>query len=212
MDSGFALLLIAMLSQQEQPNAANVGRPRSPKIHHAVLAAAAKLVLADGFGTLTMDAIAAEAGVGRMTLYRRWPNKAAIVMDAFVARVDPNTLFISGGNYLEAIRLQMRAMAKAFRGEDGVLMRALLGAVQLDPELAIALRDRWTMPRRQMAIAYFRQGMKNGYLRSDTDPDVIIDLLYGPIYYRLQMGTGPLSNAYVDAIFDHAMNGVRNEQ
>jgi len=63
-----------------------------------------------------------------------------------------------------------------------------------------------------MAIAYFRQGMKNGYLRSDTDPDVIIDLLYGPIYYRLQMGTGPLSNAYVDAIFDHAMNGVRNEQ
>ncbi len=66
--------------------------------------------------TLTMDTIAAVAGVGRMTLYRRWPNKAAIVMDAFVARVDPNTLFIPGDSYLEAIRLQMRAMAKLFRG------------------------------------------------------------------------------------------------
>jgi len=91
-------------------------------------------------------------------------------------------------------------------------MRALLGAAQLDPELATALRDRWTMPRRRMAIAYFRDGMKRGYLRPDTDPDVIIDLLYAPIYYRLQMGTGPLSNAYVDEIFDHAMRGVRNER
>jgi len=175
-----------MPSQHKQPKATNIGRPRSPKIDRMVLAAAVKLVLADGFGTLTMDAIAAAARVGRMTLYRRWPNKAAIVMDAFVARVDPNTLFPSDGDYLETIRLQMRTMAKAFRGEDGVLMRALLGAAQLDPELATALRDRWTLPRRKMATEYFREGMKQGYLRPDADPDTIIDLLYAPIYYRLQ--------------------------
>lgn len=200
-----------MLTQQKQPKAANIGRPRSPKIDRMVLAAAVRLVLADGFSTLTMDAIATAAGVGRMTLYRRWPNKAAIVMDAFVTRVDPNTLFPSDGDYLETIRLQMRTMAKAFRGEDGVLMRALLGAAQLDPELAAALRNRWTMPRRKMATAYFREGMKRGFLRPDADPDAIIDLLYAPIYYRLQLGTGPLSNAYVDAIFDHAMKGFRND-
>jgi len=201
-----------MMLQQEHPIMAKSGRPRSPKIQQAVLEAAVELVLAHGFGTLTMDSIAAAAGVGRMTLYRRWSNKAAIVMDAFVARVDPNTLFIPGENYLETIRLQMRSMAQKFRGKDGVLMRALLGAAQLDPELAIALRDRWTMPRRQMAIAYFRDGMKQGYLRSDADPDAIIDILYAPIYYRLQMGTGPLSNAYIDEIFDHAMRGIRYEQ
>lgn len=200
----------AMMFQQEQPNPAKGGRPRSPQIDREVLAAAVKLVLAEGFEALTMDAIAAAARVGRMTLYRRWPNKAAIVMDAFVARVDPNTLFISEGDYLEGIRLQMRAMAKTFRGKDGVLMRSLLGAAQLDPELALALRDRWTMPRRQMAIAYFRDGVKQGYLRPDGDPEVIIDLLYAPMYYRLQMGTGPLSDTYVDEIFDHAMNGVRS--
>jgi len=201
-----------MTLQQEQTKMASTGRPRSPKIHDAVLAAAVELVLAHGFGTLTMDSLAAAAGVGRMTLYRRWQNKASIVMDAFVARADPNTLFVAGEDYLETIRQQMRAMAKSFRGKDGVLMRALLGAAQLDPELATALRERWTTPRRQMAIAYFREGMKQGYLRSDTDPDAIVDLLYGPIYYRLQMGTGPLSSAYVDEIFDHAMRGVRNEQ
>jgi len=61
-----------------------------------------------------------------------------------------------------------------------------------------------------MAIAYFRDGVKQGYLRPDGDPEVIIDLLYAPMYYRLQMGTGPLSDTYVDEIFDHAMNGVRS--
>jgi hypothetical protein len=133
------------------------------------------------------------AGVGRMALYRRWPNKGCDCDRCFRCQGRSQHSFILGGNYLEAIRLQMRAMAKAFRAEDGVLMRALLGAAQLDSELAIALRDRWTMPRRQMAIAYFRDGIKRGYLRSDTGPDAIIALLYAPIYYRLQMGTGPLS-------------------
>jgi AcrR family transcriptional regulator len=201
-----------MASTQEQLKTVNTGRPRSPKIHDAVLAAAVDLVLAHGFATLTMDSIAAAADVGRMTLYRRWPNKAAIVMDAFVARVDPNTLFSPAEDYLETIRLQMRTMAKSFRGKDGVLIRALLGAAQLDPELAAALRERWTMPRRQMAVAYFQDGMKRGYLRPDADPDAIIDLLYAPIYYRLQMGTGPLTNAYIDEIFEHVMRGVRNER
>jgi len=112
--------------------------------------------------------------------------------------------------YLDTIRLQMRTMAKAFRGKDGALIRALLAAAQLDPELAAALRERWTMPRRRMAVAYFEEGIRKGYLRPDADPNAIIDLLYAPMYYRLQMGTGPLSNAYIDTIFDHAMKGLHN--
>jgi AcrR family transcriptional regulator len=156
-----------------------------------------------------MDAIAAEAGVGRMSIYRRWPNKASVVMDAFVARVDPNTLFLPAGTYLETVRLQMRTMAKAFRGKDGCLIRALLAEAQFDPELADALRERWTMPRRRMAIKFFEEGMRNGFLRKDIDPDMMIDLLYAPIYYRLQMGTGPLSDAYIDEIFAHAVVGLQ---
>jgi hypothetical protein len=65
------------------------------------------------------------------------------------------------------------------------------------------------MPRRKMAIAYFQQGIKSGFLRPDVDPNAMIDILYAPIYYRLQMGTGPLSDAYIDEIFDHAMKGLK---
>src|SRR5580658_3695775 len=173
------------------------GRPRSPRIQSAILKAAVDLVLESGFKALSMDAIAGRAGVGRMTIYRRWPNKAAIIMDAFVGRVDQNTLFLPAKNFEESIRLQMRKMAKAFRGKDGALIRALLAEAQFDPELATALRERWTMPRRRMAIAFFQDGIKKGFLRKDVDPDAMIDLLYAPIYYRLQMGTGPLSDAYI---------------
>jgi hypothetical protein len=103
----------------------------------------------------------------------------------------------------------MRSMAKLFRGKDGALIRALLAEAQFDPRLAVELRERWTMPRRKMAIAYFQQGIKDGFLRPDVDPDAMIDILYAPIYYRLQMGTGLLSDAFVDEIFDHAMKGLR---
>ena len=185
------------------------GRPRSPRIHQAILKAAVDLVLESGFRGISMDDIAARANVGRMTIYRRWCNKAAIIMDAFVARVDPGTLFLPAKSYTESIRLQMRSMAKVFRGKDGALIRALLAEAQFDPRLAVELRDRWTMPRRKMATSYLQQGIKDGFLRSDADPEAIIDILYAPIYYRLQMGTGPLSDAYVDEIFDHAMKGLR---
>ncbi|HEX4022715.1 MAG TPA: TetR/AcrR family transcriptional regulator [Acidobacteriaceae bacterium] len=200
-----------MKSNAGQPavHALRGGRPRNPHIQQAILKAATNLVLESGFKTLSIDAIAGRAGVGRMTIYRRWPNKAAIIMDAFVARVDPGTLFRSAKSYTDSIRLQMRTMAKAFRGKDGALIRALLAEAQFDPELATALRERWTMPRRKMAIAYFKEGIKNGFLRKDADPNAIIDILYAPIYYRLQMGTGPLSDAYIDEIFKHTMSGLK---
>ncbi|MBB6142309.1 AcrR family transcriptional regulator [Silvibacterium bohemicum] len=194
--------------EESERTAAKGGRPRSEQLHQAILQAAVHLVLTSGFRSLSMDAIAAEAGVGRMTIYRRWPNKAAIIMAAFVMRVDPGTLFKPADNFIESIRLQMRTMAKAFRGRDGALIRVLLAEAQFDPELAKALREQWTLPRRKMAAEYFRSGIRDGILRADIDPEAMIDILYAPLYYRLQMGVGALSDAYVDEVFEHAMKGL----
>src|SRR5580658_353834 len=177
---------------REGAGTVSVGRPRSPRIQQAILKAAADLVLENGFKALSMDAIAGRAGVGRMTIYRRWPNKAAIVMDAFVSRVDPGTLFLPAKNYIESIRLQMRTMAKAFRGRDGALVKALLAEAQFDPDLAVAFREKWTLPRRKMAISIFQEAIRRGEWRPNIDLETTIDLLYAPLYYRLQMGTGPL--------------------
>jgi hypothetical protein len=103
----------------------------------------------------------------------------------------------------------MRAMVRSFRGSDGALVKALLAEAQFDPELAKAFRERWTLPRRKLARSVIGEAIRRGELRSDIDPEDAIDLLYAPIYYRLQMGTGPLSDTYTDGIFDRAMQGLR---
>jgi AcrR family transcriptional regulator len=185
------------------------GRPRSTEVDRAVMSTALDLVSDGGFRAVTIEAIAAKCGVAKTTIYRRWPNRAAVVMDAFMARVGSSALFAADDPFEEGVRRQMRAMAKAFRGEDGDLVRALLAESQFDPDLAGGFRERWTLPRREMALAHFRAGVEAGAIRRDADLETAIDLLYAPFYYRLQMGTGPLSNAYVDGLFDQVMQGLR---
>lgn len=184
------------------------GRPRSERLHRAILKTAFKLVLELGFRAVSVELIAAKAGVGKTTIYRRWPNKAAVVMDAFTMMVGSGSLFPKAARATDSIRLQMRAMAKSFRGDDGVLVKALLAEAQFDPELAKAFRDRWTLPRRKLALPVIREAIRQGGMRPEIDAEDTIDLLYAPIYYRLQMGTGPLSDVYVDAILDRAMKGL----
>jgi AcrR family transcriptional regulator len=184
------------------------GRPRSEEIHKAILQTTFDLVLRNGFRAVSVESIAAAAGAGKATIYRRWPNKAAVVMDAFTSKVGSGSLFPKASTPTESIRLQMQAMAKTFRGSDGAMVKALLAEAQFDPDLARAFRQRWTMPRRKMAIAVIQEAIRQGEMPSDIDPEDVIDILYGPIYYRLQMGTGPLSTAYVEGIFRRAMQGL----
>jgi AcrR family transcriptional regulator len=172
------------------------------------LQTAIDLVLELGFRAVSIESIAAKAGVAKTTIYRRWPNKAAVVMDAFMVRFGSGTQFPTAKKVTDRIRLQMRTMASEFRSKDGSLVKALLAEAQFDPELATAFRERWTLPRRKMALAVFQKAISRGELRSDIDLEATIDLLYAPMYYRLQMRTGPLSDAYIDEIFDHAMEGL----
>ncbi len=184
------------------------GRPRSERLHRAILRAALTELGRGGFRLLTIDAIAARAGVGKMTVYRRWPNKAAVVMDAFLTLVGPGTRFPAAPRALERIRLQLRRQARFFRGRFGQMIRALLGEAQFDPELAQAFRERWIQPRRQMPRLLLEEAIRQGDLRPGIDVEAAIDSLYGPLYYRLQIGTGPLSDAFAETIFRQAVAGL----
>jgi AcrR family transcriptional regulator len=183
------------------------GRPRSERRHKAILGTAMDLVIELGFRAVSIEAIAEKAGVAKTTIYRRWPNKAAVVMDAFMQRL-LRTQFPETKKATESIRRQMRSMAQAFRSKDGAVVKALLAEAQFDLELATAFRERWTLPRRKLALAVLQKAVSQGELRSDIDLEATIDLLYAPMYYRLQMGTAPLSDAYIDEIFDQVMEGL----
>jgi AcrR family transcriptional regulator len=169
------------------------------------------LVIELGFRAVSVESLAAKTGVAKTTIYRRWPNKAAVVMDAFMERL-LRTQFPPTDKATDSIRLQMRGMAKAFRSKDGAVLKSLLAEAQFDAELAMAFRERWTLPRRKIALAVFQKAISQGELRPDIDLEATIDLLYAPMYYRLQMGTAPLSDAYIDEIFDQVMEGLLHRE
>jgi AcrR family transcriptional regulator len=187
------------------------GQGRCEQVRQLILETAIDLVFEAGFRSVSVESIAARSGVAKTTIYRRWPNKAAVVMEAFMMRVGSGTLFPPARELTDRIRLQMHAMAKVFMGKDGALVRGLLAEAQFDPELAAEFRERWTLPRRAMAVAVFREAIERGVLRREIDPEIAIDLLYAPLYYRLQMGTGDLSEDYIEGLFEHGMKGLRTK-
>jgi AcrR family transcriptional regulator len=186
------------------------GRPRDARRQQRILQAALDDFSELGFRAVSMESIAARAGVAKTTLYLRWPNKAAVVMDAFLSGIGPGIGFPRNASAVERIRLQMRALTRAFRGKYGTMVKALLGEAQFDAELAQAFRERWIAPRRQTASIVFRVAIATGELRADSDIETAIDALYGGIYYRLMIGTGALSEDFIEALFAQVMEGLRN--
>jgi AcrR family transcriptional regulator len=183
------------------------GRPRSEAAHDAILKAALRLVTKRGFRAVTVNEISAEAGVGKMTLYRHWPNKAAVVMDALLALIGNETAFPQAESALESLRLQLELQAAFFRGPRGTLIRSLVAEAQSDPELAAAFRERWLMPRREDVRRTMEQAMAEGTLRRDIDIETSTDLLYGSLYYRLLLGSGQLDKAFVERAYKQFLAG-----
>jgi len=129
-------------------------------------------------------------------------------MDAFLHRIGPGIVFPRSASPVESIRLQMLALARAFRGPFGKITKALLGEAQFDAALAEAFLSRWIVPRRASAREAFQAAINCGELRPEIDLDEALDALYGGLYYRLMIGNGPLSDVYVRGIFTRVMSGL----
>jgi AcrR family transcriptional regulator len=195
-------------SVKNDPKARAPGRPRSERAHRAILRAANELLESDGFAAVTVEAIAERAGVSKATIYRWWPNRAAVVMDGFLSIVSSEVPFPHTGHAREDIRIHMRRLAEAFGGKMGRTVAALIAEGQADPELAEALRSRWLSIRRTEAREILELGIERGELRDDIDPEVAVDVLYGPIYYRMLVGHAPLDGDFADVLADHAFAGL----
>jgi AcrR family transcriptional regulator len=173
------------------------GRPRSEAARQAILQSTLKLLRDTGFEGLTMEAVAAEANVGKATLYRWWPNKAALVVDAFAESANEELRFPDTGSVLEDMERQMVHVVRIFLSTRGKIVSCLIGGGQSDPELISAFRERFLKPRREEAYATLRRGLDRNELRSDADLDLLLDSLYGPIYMRFLIGHLELSIEFV---------------
>jgi AcrR family transcriptional regulator len=184
------------------------GRPRSDEARQSILESTLELLQKTGFEALSIEGIAAHAGVGKATVYRWWPNKAAVVIDAFLTWVEPELQFPKAPTVREQIMLQMRRLTRLMRGQFGTVLAAIIGAGQSQPEMLEAIRTKWLEPRRKEARLIVQQAQRRGELRSDISADTILDILYAPLYFRLMIGHADVDLTLVDAVFAIASCGL----
>jgi AcrR family transcriptional regulator len=184
------------------------GRPRSEHARLAILQSTLQLLEEKGFPSLTIEDVAAQANVGKATVYRWWPNKAALIADAFASSTTRKLHFPDTGSVCSDMSRQMRQLIKVFRSRRGRIVSAILSGGQTDPELIAAFRERFLKPRRQEAYATLRRGIDRGELRADQDLDLLLDSLYGPIYMRFLIRHDTLTNAFVDSLCQLVLRGA----
>jgi AcrR family transcriptional regulator len=186
------------------------GRPRSEESRQSILRSTLKLLTQDGgFPELSIEAIAADANVGKTTVYRWWPTKAALVADAFFASAEEELQFPNTGSVQKDMSLQMRRLIRIFRSQRGKVVAALLAGGQSDPELIEAFRDRFLWPRRRQAYQTLQRGIDRGELPADSDLDLILDSLYGPIYMRFLIRHDKLDESFADEICGLVLQGLK---
>ena len=188
------------------------GRPRSEQARQAILRTTLRILGKNGFSDFKIEEVAAHASVGKATVYRWWPNKGALIADAFASSTTRKLRFPDTGSVSADMSQQMRQLIKVFRSRRGRIVSAILAAGQSDKDLIEAFRERFLWPRRREAYATLRRGIERGELRKDLDPDLLLDSLYGPIYMRFLIQHDRLTPEFVDRLCELVLDGVRPQK
>jgi AcrR family transcriptional regulator len=186
------------------------GRPRSEKARSAILEAAAELLLQRGLGAVSMDEVAERAGVSKATIYRWWPSKETLALDALVAWAAARAPARDTGSLRGDVLALVRGWVREVRRRPfGPVIAALILEAQSDPTFAEAYRTHFVEPRRAAMRAAFRRARERGEVPADVDVEVAMDLLYGAVYHRLLHGHAPLTDRFADDVVELALNGIQ---
>jgi AcrR family transcriptional regulator len=162
------------------------------------------------FASTTCDAIAERAGASKATIYRWWPNKSAVLMEALREVVAQELPLPDTGDLREDIRVQLQNFVKLLNGRRGKTFKAFLAAAQSDPEVAESFRAVWMRPRRAQTMAVLARHQKEGRLAPEVNLEVVLDLIYGPFYLRLLTGNGALTTEFANGVAKLAYQALEN--
>jgi AcrR family transcriptional regulator len=184
------------------------GRPRSQEARSAVLEAAGALLEEEGLPAVTIEAVSARSGIGKPTIYRYWPNRLAVAIDAFAARMAGQVSPADLGDARSDLTEQVRRVAAFYATHDGTVLTQLLGATATDPAAAQQLRDRFLADRWAQTTKMWQRAVSRGEVRADIAPEVAIDVLFSPIIYRLLVRHAPIDPESAAAIADAVLGGL----
>ena len=193
--------------QESQPR--RRGRPRRAAARKAILDATLELLARGGFQAATIDAIAAEAGVGRNTIYRRWPTKDDLLADA-LSELTVDVEAHEGDALYPLLLAWIGDFARVFADPlFGRILPAVLGELQGNPAFARVYADRVVRPRHRALVALVQAAAERGELREDADVEQIADLLAGPPFLRLlPLGLPPLTERYAEELLETIWRGI----
>jgi AcrR family transcriptional regulator len=182
---------------------------RSKRAHEAILNAAAQLIDERPYSDVCIEAIAARAGVGKQTIYRWWTSKAALLMEAFAARVARVVPLPDKGCVEEDLRDYLTHICAFFTNQiSKPAIAGLLAEAQCDAELAQAFQERLLMQRRVVLRTILERGVARGELRGNIDLNVIMDMVHGAIWYRTLLLRAPLDEGFIESLIDQVLAGV----
>ncbi|MFQ1002359.1 TetR-like C-terminal domain-containing protein [Modestobacter sp. SSW1-42] len=175
-----------------------------------ILLAAGRLLLAEGMAGFTIERVAELAGASKMTVYKWWPSKGALALDGYFAAMEPALAFPETGDIRADVATQLRTFIAVLRDTPaGRVIAELIGQAQIDPDLAAAYRQRYSGPRRALAVTALRRAQERGQLRAEVDPEIVVDQLWGACYHRLLIPDQPLTDSFADALIDNLFDSVR---
>lgn len=186
------------------------GRPRNLATQQSILQASYDLLLESGFGAVTVEKIAERAGVSKATIYKWWPNKAAVVIDGFLSAANDRLPLPDTGSSFDDLFVHAFSLVRFLTSREGQVILELVGEGQFDPGLAEAYRTRYFQPRRLEARQLLERGVRRGELSSGLDIGLGIDLIYGPIFYRLILTGETLDESYVRSLVTRAFEGMKS--
>jgi AcrR family transcriptional regulator len=199
---------MATSTRKAEPDASR----RNERSRKAILRAALELLYRDGFPAMTIEGIAARAGVGKATIYRWWPGKAAVAVEAIMELAIPEIAHPDTGSARKDLNQQLHAVVDFFDAKVGKALLALIAEGQHDRTLGKLLSERLIAERRASAGEVFQRGIDRGELRGDLDVEIAIDALYGALYYRLLVSHAPIDRAYTDALIGEAFAGFERRR
>jgi AcrR family transcriptional regulator len=168
----------------------------------AILDAALAVCREVGYAKLTIEAIAARAGVGKQTIYRWWPSKGAVILEAF-ERVAADVPVPDTGEVVADVRMLLTRVVELFADPDfGPHLSALIGEAQYDPHVQSALLERFIKPRRAPIVQRLKTAQQQGQLDPSVDPDALLEVTFGALHQRLLLRNAPLDKSYADFITD----------
>ena len=190
------------------------GRGRRPatEVREEILQAAAELLFGEGMAGFTIEKVAKLSGASKVTIYKWWPSKGALALDGYFQRVEPELAFPDTGDIEADLRAQLHSFLRVIRDSPaGPVIGELIGQAQSDPELKAACLERYSGPRRAMAVAAMETAMGRGQLRASLDPETVVDQLWGACYHRLLLPDQPLTDEFVDALVDNLFHGIARQ-